>query len=54
VQVDTLEWHRYEMTATEFLYRILTDPGFYRPYSVTQAVSASVAQHMPEPFFEPA
>lgn len=36
---------RYEMTATEFLYRILTDPGF-RPYSV--------AQYVPEPFFEEA
>ncbi|MGP4083493.1 hypothetical protein [Streptomyces sp. KR55] len=42
---DAEDWDRYEMTATEFLYRILTDPGF-RPYSV--------AQHMPEPFFEPA
>ncbi len=37
--------HRYEMTATEFLYRVLTDPGF-RPYSVAGAV--------PEPFFEEA
>jgi hypothetical protein len=33
------------MTATEFLYRILTDPGF-RPDSVADSV--------PEPFFEPA
>lgn len=46
VQVDTLEWKRYEMTATEFLYRILTEPGFYWPPSVAPAV--------PEPFFEPA
>jgi hypothetical protein len=45
MQVDIQEWNRYEMTATEFLYRILTDPGF-RPDSVAQAV--------PEPFFEPA
>lgn len=30
---DSENWHRYEMTATEFLYRILTDPGF-RPYTV--------------------
>jgi hypothetical protein len=42
---DAEDWDRYEMTATEFLYRILTDPGF-RPYSV--------AQDVPEPFFEPA
>ncbi|WP_327137418.1 SMI1/KNR4 family protein [Streptomyces sp. NBC_01340] len=42
---DSEYWHRYEMTATEFLYRILTDPGF-RPYSVAECV--------PEPFFEPA
>ncbi|MFF8972234.1 hypothetical protein [Streptomyces sp. NPDC014995] len=34
---DAEEWDRYEMPATEFLYRILTDPGF-RPYSVAQAV----------------
>ncbi|WP_262505366.1 SMI1/KNR4 family protein [Streptomyces sp. TRM68367] len=25
---DSEYWHRYEMTATEFLYRILTDPLF--------------------------
>ncbi|MFF3871372.1 hypothetical protein [Streptomyces sp. NPDC001978] len=42
---DSEYWHRYEMTATEFLYRILTDPRF-RPYTVADAV--------PEPFFEPA
>jgi hypothetical protein len=41
---DSEDWDRYEMTATEFLYRILTDPGF-RPYTVADAV--------PEPFFEP-
>ncbi|MGW9029393.1 SMI1/KNR4 family protein [Streptomyces sp. NPDC055722] len=41
---DAEEWDRYEMSATEFLYRILTDPGF-RPYTVADAVS--------EPFFEP-
>lgn len=42
---DAENWHRYEMTTTEFLYRILTDPGF-RPYTVADSV--------PEPFFEPA
>ncbi|MFG2353686.1 hypothetical protein [Streptomyces sp. NPDC048521] len=42
---DAEDWDRYEMTATEFLYRILTDPGF-RPYTVADSV--------PEPFFEPA
>ncbi|MFF3878854.1 SMI1/KNR4 family protein [Streptomyces sp. NPDC001978] len=42
---DSEYWHRYEMTATEFLYRTLTDPGF-RPSTVADAV--------PEPFFEPA
>ncbi|MGW3244892.1 hypothetical protein [Streptomyces sp. NPDC001070] len=45
MQVDTWEWNRYEMTATELLYRILTDPGFWPD---------SLAQAMPEPFFEPA
>ncbi|GGJ42298.1 hypothetical protein GCM10010121_061760 [Streptomyces brasiliensis] len=36
MQVDYEDgWHRYEMTATEFLYRILTDPEF-QPYSVAQ------------------
>ncbi|MCX5092412.1 hypothetical protein OOK36_26750 [Streptomyces sp. NBC_00365] len=53
MQVDIQEWNRYEMTATGFLYRILTDPGFW-PDSVTRAVSGPVAQAMPEPFFEPA
>jgi hypothetical protein len=53
MQVDIQEWNRYEMTATEFLYRILTDPGFW-PDSVPQAVSGPVAQTVPEPFFEPA
>ncbi|MER6571543.1 hypothetical protein ABT288_36550 [Streptomyces sp. NPDC001093] len=38
------EWDRYEMSATEFLYRILTGPGF-RPYTAADAV--------PEPIFEP-
>jgi hypothetical protein len=42
---DAEDWDRHETTATKFLYRILTDPRF-RPYSV--------AQHVPEPFFEPA
>ncbi|MFF3463903.1 hypothetical protein ACWCQN_39705 [Streptomyces sp. NPDC001984] len=42
---DAENWDRYEMTATEFLYRILTDPRFW-PYSVADSV--------PEPFFEPA
>jgi hypothetical protein len=41
---DAEEWARYEMPAAEFLYRILTDPRFL-PYSVAQSV--------PEPFFEP-
>ncbi|MFF4353113.1 SMI1/KNR4 family protein [Streptomyces sp. NPDC001530] len=41
---DAEDWDRYEMTATEFLYRILTDPRFW-PYSVADSV--------PEPFFEP-
>ncbi|WUD70434.1 hypothetical protein OG937_01240 [Streptomyces sp. NBC_00510] len=36
MQVDTWEWNRYEMTATEFLYRILTEPGFWPP-SAAQA-----------------
>lgn len=42
---DAEELDRYEMTATEFLYQVLTDPGF-RPYTVAGAV--------PEPFFEEA
>jgi hypothetical protein len=42
---DAEDWDRYEMCATEFLYRILTDPGF-RPYTVADSV--------PQPFFEPA
>lgn len=42
---DAEEWNRYEMTVAEFLYRILTDPGF-RPYTVADAV--------PEAFFGPA
>ncbi|MEU4034345.1 SMI1/KNR4 family protein [Streptomyces collinus] len=55
VQVDTMEWNRYEMTATQFLYRFLTDPGFsFWPYSVAEAMSGTVAQGVPEPFFEPA
>lgn len=41
---DADGWNRYEMTATEFLFRILTDPAF-RPYSF--------ADSFPEPFFEP-
>ncbi|MFI9605018.1 SMI1/KNR4 family protein [Streptomyces sp. NPDC052043] len=45
MQVDTEKaWHRYEMTATEFLYRIFTDPGFL-PYSAAHPASG--------PFFEP-
>jgi hypothetical protein len=42
---DAEEWDRYEMPAAEFLYRILTDPGFW---------PCSMAQSVPEPFFEPA
>ncbi|MFG2302481.1 hypothetical protein [Actinacidiphila glaucinigra] len=53
MQVDTWEWNRYEMTATELLYRILTEPGVWPP-SAAQAVSEPVAQAMPKPFFEPA
>ncbi|MFE4410853.1 hypothetical protein ACIQFZ_22380 [Streptomyces sp. NPDC093064] len=45
LQVDSQEWNCYEMTATEFLYRALTEAGFW---------SYSVAQAVPEPFFEPA
>jgi hypothetical protein len=41
---DAEDWDRYEMTATEFLYRILTDSEF-QPYSI--------AQHMPHLLFEP-
>ncbi|MFD8079061.1 SMI1/KNR4 family protein [Streptomyces sp. NPDC059718] len=53
MQVDTWEWNRFEMTAAELLYRILTEPGFWPP-SAAQAVCGPVAQAMPEPFFEPA
>ncbi|MEU0187081.1 hypothetical protein ABZ312_38905 [Streptomyces sp. NPDC006207] len=53
MQVDTWEWNRYEMTATELLYRILTERGFWPP-SAAPADSGPMAQAMPEPFFEPA
>lgn len=42
---DAEATRRYETTATEFLHRVLTDPGF-RPWSVAGAV--------PDPFFEEA
>ncbi|MBW8707096.1 hypothetical protein MBT84_46445 [Streptomyces sp. MBT84] len=44
MQVDVQEWSRYEMTATEFLHRILTDRTF-RPHSVARSAFG--------PFFEP-
>ncbi|MFJ2960181.1 SMI1/KNR4 family protein [Streptomyces sp. NPDC087270] len=40
---DADELDRYDMTTTQFLYRILTDPGF-RPYTVAGA--------WPHPYFE--
>jgi hypothetical protein len=45
VMEDAQKPHTYEMTATEFLYRVLTDPDF-RPWTVAPAV--------PDPYFEEA